>query len=1028
MQLAEYAIRHSRFAFVVCACFAALGLASFLAIPRLEDPHLEVPFFSVVAVYPGASATDIEQLIARPLEDAFKELDDINKIQATVRDGFASISVEFFYGTDPEKKYDDVLRQVNVKRPALPSGVVEIDVRKVQTINVASLQVALVSKDASYGRLQDVAEDLRRDFENVPGVRQARLHAFPLKQVRVSLDLERMAELRVSLGQVVSAIQGANLTLPGGSVELENRRFNVKTSGHYESIEEVKRTPIASNGTSIIYLEDIGEVEWTTADHEEMGRFNGERAMFVSVRPQEAQNLFKMNAHLREVAESFSKALPGDILLEVGWDQSENIARRLGSLERDFLIAVGLVLLTVLPLGLRASALVVVSIPLSLALGITALYYSGFTLNQLSIVGCVIALGLLVDDSIVVVENIARFRRMGYNAKAAAIAGTKQIAVAVIGTTFTLLFGFFPLLMVPGGPGQYMRSLPLTVVYTVFASMIVALGVVPLLSSYMLRGATKEEGNILLRTLQRIISATYRPILHWCMQHRWSTLAGAALLTIASFALMPRVGFSLFPKAGIPQFLVKIEAEEGASVAATDSIARQAEAVLRRHPEVKTTFTTVGNRNPQVYYNEVPQSNKPNIAEIFATLGNYKQNTLPQFFATLRQQMDEIPGARILVKEFENGPVVEAPLVVRLFSDDLESLRVAAARVHGYVDQVEGTHSVENPLRVQRTDIRIWIDRAAAALLGVPEAEIDRAVRLAFGGIDVSRFREADGDEYAIQVALPRGERATLENWQHLRVQSATTGAYIPIAQLADWEFEKSAPIIQRYNRERSVAVTAFVSHGYNVARLNAQIAEGVSQLELPDGVKFKMGGEAETQQETFGGLGGAVLVTLFAIFGILVLEFRSFRGTLIVGSVIPLGILGGIFALWLTGQSLSFTAGIGFVALIGIEIKNSILLVDFTNQLRADGVELKEAIERAGEVRFLPIVLTTLTAVGALLPLCIEGSDLYSPLATVIVGGLISSLVLSRLVTPVLYSLIPPPMPKDLEDGTVQPRAAVRV
>ena len=1011
MKLTDYAVKHSQFTLVVFACLAALGLTSFLTIPRLEDPNLKIPSFIVVAVYPGANATDIEQLVARPLEDAFKELDDIDKIRSSVKDGYVSVTVEFFFGTDPEKKYDEILRQVNVERGRLPSGVTEIDVRKIQTVNVAMMQVALVSPEASYARLQDLAETLRKRFEAVAGVRQARKHAFPEKQVRVSLDLDRIAQLKLPLGQIIGAIQGDNAVIPGGAVELGDRRFNLKTSGSYADIEEVRRTPVVRSGEAVVRLGEIADVQWTTADKEDFGRYNGERAVFVTARPREAQNLLAMSEGLRAEIERFRATLPGDVRLELGWDQSINVESRLGRLEHDFIIAFALVLLTVLPLGFRASLLVLVSIPLSLAMGLTVLHYAGYSLNQLSIVGCVIALGLLVDDSIVVVENIVRFRRMGRGPVEAAIEGTRQIAVAVVGTTATLLFAFLPLLMLPGGPGQFIRSLPLAVVFTVLASMFVALTIIPLLASLVLRGPETGEGNLLLRLLHRGISRTYRPILHWVMQHRIAALAASALLVAGSFALVPQIGFSLFPKAGVPQFLVQIEAEDGASLAATDAIARRVEALLAKNPQVENFFTTVGNNNPQIYYNEVPAATKANVAEIFAALKTYDPKRSPAVFAALQRELAEISGAQIVVKEFENGPPIEAPIAVRILADDLDVLARYSAEVERVLSGIEGTRSVNNKLRVRRTDLRVVINKPMAAMLGVPETEIDRAVRLAFAGIEVGKFRESDGDQYAIQVALPRGERATLDNWPKIQVQSATTGAYVPIAQVAELAFESAPPVIQRYNRERSATVTAFAADGYNVDRLTRATEAELTTIMWPAGVRWSFGGEVESRKESFGGLGGAILIAAFGILAILVLEFGSFRGTLIVASVIPLGFIGGILGLWLTGYSLSFMAAIGFVALIGIEIKNSILLVEFTDQLRTEGVELKAAIEQAGEIRFLPVVLTTMTALGALLPLALQGSGLYSPLAVVIIGGLISSLLLSRLVTPVLYSLLPPPL-----------------
>jgi len=1012
MKITEHAVRHSQFTLVVFLCLAVLGWNAYRTIPRQEDPDIKVPAFFVVAVYPGANAKEIEQLVARPLEDAIKELDDVDKIRSTVRDGYAYIGVDFTYGTDPEKKYEDVLRQVNVERPRLPAGVIEIDVRKLQTINVAMMQIALVSADASYPRLQELAESLRKRVEAVPGVRQARKHAFPEKQLRVSLDLDRISQQRLSLGQVITAIQGDNTSLPGGSVEVGDRRFNLKTSGSYASLDDVRMTPLLTTGAAVVYLKDVAEVAWTTADKEDFGRYNGERAVFVTVRPRAAQNLLDLSRALREEIARFQPALPGDVRLEIGWDQAANVELRLGRLEHDFLIAFALVLITVLPLGLRASMLVVVSIPLSLAIGVAVLAAFGYSLNQLSIVGCVIALGLLVDDSIVVVENIARFRRQGHGPAAAAVQGTQQIAVAVLGTTGTLLFAFLPLLMLPGGAGQFIRSLPLAVVYTVLASLLVALTIIPLLASLVLRGDEDTEGNFLLRGLHRGIERSYRPLLHWCMQHRIWTLVVSAALVAGSLALVPRIGFSLFPKAGVPQFLIQIEAEDGASIAATDTVARQVESVLAATPAVARYFTTVGNNNPQIYYNEGPQAPKASIADIFAALHEYDPKQSPAFLEDLRAKLLAIPGARIVVKEFENGPPIEAPIAVRIFAEDLDVLATLSARVESLLRGIEGTQAVSNPVRTRRTDLRVVINKPVAASLGVSEVEIDRAVRLAFAGLEVGRFRESNGDERVIQLALPRGERATLENWPKIKVQSAATGAYLPIAQVAELKFESAPPVIQRFNRERSSTVTAFVRDGYNVNALTQLAATRLRDLEWPAGTRWSFGGEVESRKESFGGLASAILIAACGIMAILVLEFGSFRGTAIVASVIPLGFIGGLVGLWLTGYSLSFMAAIGFVALIGIEIKNSILLVDFTNQLRAQGVELRQAIEQAGEIRFLPVVLTTFTALGALLPLALQGSGLYSPLAVVIMGGLVSSLLLSRLVTPVLYSLIPPARP----------------
>jgi multidrug efflux pump subunit AcrB len=1013
MKITDFAVRNPQFTILVFLALSAVGIISLQSIPRSEDPDPEFPGAIVVVQYPGANQHDLEQQVAQPIENAIKELDRVAKIVTRVEDGVCVVSTDFEYGCDPDKKYDETLRQVNSVRPQLPAEITSIDVRRWRTTDVALLQVALVTDGASYARLADLADDLRKRFERVPGVRQVKRWAYPEKQVRVSLDLDRLAAQQIPLGRVLDAVAGDNLNIPGGAVELGARRFNLRTSGYYTSLDQIRATPIGGTGTASIHVGDVARVSWDYEDTEYIARYNGRKAVWVTATMKDRQNVFAVREELIAAVAAFRQTLPGDVVLEIGFDQSVNVAHRLGGLLRDFAIAIGLVLITVLPLGLRASLLVMLSIPLSLAMGVAALYFTGFTLNQLSIVGLVIALGLLVDDSIVVVENIARFRRQGSPPLEAATLATQQIAVAVIGTTFTLVFAFLPLLALPGGPGMFIRSMPVAVVYTVIASLIVALTIMPFLASRLLGGHESPEGNRLLRGLQKLIHTTYRPLLHWCMQHRVKTLLGAAALFAGSLALVPVIGLSLFPSAGIPQFLVQVELPEGTSLTTTDALSREIEARVARLSFIATVQANVGRGNPQVYYNKPQENQRANYAEILATLRRYDAHTSPADLERVRAVVADLPGAIITVREFEQGPPINAPIEVRIFGEDLEALARVAGRVEILLNRLPGAFSVNNALRVPRTDLQLVIDRPKAALLGVPLPEIDRTARFGVAGLIASRYIEPNGDGDGIRVMAPRGERGDLSQWNRLHVTSVG-GASVPLAQLARLDFTRSPNTITRFDRQRYTSVSARVLPGYNTGKLTEEVNRELQAIELPPGFRFAFGGEVESSRESFGGIGSAIIVAVFGVLAVLVLEFRSFRGTLIVASVIPLGVIGGVLALFLGGFSLSFVATVGFVALIGIEIKNSILLVDFTNQLRARGVALKEAIEQAGEIRFLPVVLTTLTALGALLPVAIEGSAMFAPIAYVIIGGLISSLLLSRLVTPVMYSLIPPPGPQE--------------
>ncbi len=1012
MKITEFSVKNPQFTILVFLALAAVGLLAFSSIPRAEDPDPSFPGGMVIVQFPGANQNDLEQQVARQIEDAVKELDRVDKLVTKVQDGVCVVSVDFEYGTDPDKKYDELLRQVNKVRPLLPAEIESIEVYRYRTSDVAVMQLALVSPEASYARLAKLAEKLRKHFERVPGMREAKQWACPEKQVRVALDLDRLAQLRVPVGQVLDAIATNNFNLPGGAVELGSRRFNLKTSGYFTSLEQVRAVPLLATGRATVRLGDVAEVSWDYEDTEYVARFNGVRAVWVTATMNEKQNIFDVGAGLIAAAEEFRKDLPGDWAPEVGFDQSANVSHRLGGLLRDFLIALALVLITVMPLGWRASLLVLVSIPLSLAMGITLLHFTGYTLNQLTIVGLVIALGLLVDDSIVVVENIARFRRNGYAPVEAALQGTQQIAVAVLGTTFALVFAFLPLLALPGGSGSFIRCLPLAVVYTVLASLVVALTLMPFLASHLMTAHEGAEGNRLLRGMQHVIHTTYRPVLHWGMQHRRSTLAGAALLFVASLALVPAIGFSLFPTAGIPQFLVQIELPEGSSVEATDAVTRKVEERLATQPFIRHFQANIGHGNPQVFYGMEESSYRANFTEILATLKEYDPKRTTDQLETLRRNLASIPGVTITVREFENGPPISAPIEVRIFGEDLAELARIAGDVEKLISAIPGTTNVQNPLRVPRTDLQLVIDRPKAALLGVPLQEIDRVARLGVAGLVATRYIESDGNSYDVRVMPPRGVRGDLTQWAHLSVVSQN-GAVVPLGQVATLEFSRSPSSISRYDRQRFVGVTARVQPDFSTDRLTTEVESRLGKLAMPSGFRYEFGGEVESSRESFSGIGTAVIVAIFGVLAVLVLEFRSFRGTFIVASVVPLGVIGGLLALFLTGYTLSFVATIGFIALIGIEIKNSILLVDFTNQLRAEGVPLMEAIERAGEVRFLPVVLTTFTALGALLPVAVEGSGLFSPLAVVIIGGLISSLLLSRIVTPVMYSLIPPPGPE---------------
>ena len=416
MRIAEFSVRRWRFTVVIFVMLAALGVASWRSIPRAEDPSFPIPIYTVVAVLPGATPVDLERLVVKPIEDKVTELERLKEIDARVGDGLAVIQVEFDAGVDAERKYDEVVREVNALRASMPAELTTLEINKTTSLNVSILQLALVSELAPYRTMDSLAQDVEERIERVPGIRRAERWAAPGREVRVLLDLGRLAELGLPPGAVLAAIQGESADVPGGSLDAGGRRFNVKTSGSYESLDQVAGTVVASSGGTLVRVADVAQVQWADAEPTHVGRYNGRRAVFVTAQLQDGQVIGDVRDAVWRELDAFEQSLPAGITLERPFDQAANVSHRLTRLGEDFAIAIGLVLVTLIPLGFRASGIVLVSIPLSLAMGVALLHALGYSINQLSIVGFVIALGLLVDDSIVVVENIARHLREGYSA------------------------------------------------------------------------------------------------------------------------------------------------------------------------------------------------------------------------------------------------------------------------------------------------------------------------------------------------------------------------------------------------------------------------------------------------------------------------------------------------------------------------------------------------------------------------------------------------------------------------------------
>lgn len=1008
MRLPSLAIKNNQFIYVMVGLALFLGLRSFFSMPKSEDPFLELPNYTIIVVYPGTSPEDMEDLIVDPVEEVVDELDEITEIRTEITNGLAVFQIEAEFGIDYDEKYDEILATVTGIRPDLPADIFSLEVEQFKPEErVVIQQFALVSDNVPYKILYDVAEDFQDEVEKIDFVKSTEIEAYPVEEIRISVNFQKMAQLSIPLSQVLGLLRGNNANIPGGDIASDGLTFNIQSTGGYEDLEEIANTAIRSADNQIVYLKDFASVEFDYDDQQWFARYNQDRCIYLTVNQKRGSNILTLAEELKKVEAGFQSKLPEGVQLVTAFEQAPAVAFRINDFISNLLqgiILVGVIIWIFL--GWRPAVVVMTIIPLSIILAVTVLDLNNYALQQISIAALVIALGLLVDNAIVVIENIVNFKNEGHKIKEAASLGTKEVGYAIISSTVTTVLAFAPLSLLQSGPGEFLRTLPLTVIYALTASLILALVFTPIVSSKVLN--SKQVGTkqtLVRRLMDKLIVKFYRPSISFALKRGWLImLIGFGLFGFAG-ALFPGIGVSFFPTADKPLLLISVDMPYTANLKRTDKAISYIESVLDTTDYVDSYIVNTGHGNPQVYYNRIPEEYKKYHGEVVV---NFKEWDPPKFYATLQQFRDTFrafPDGKIYFRELKNGAPFEAPIEILLLGDELTVLKKIAADVEEMVRQTAGTEDVDNPLALSKTDIKVEINRDKASLYNLSLLDIDRTVRASLNGVAVDKATiEEEDDTFPMTLRIPFVEEPTIDDFDKVYVASAT-GHQVPLSQVSDIQFKAEYAKINHFNLERSIGITANVIDPDKTTEVTQAILPMLDAYNWPEGYSYYIGGEYETQQESFGDLGTLLIIAMLGIFAVLVLQFRSFVQPMIIFSAIPLAITGSFIALFLTGWSFSFFAFVGFISLIGIVVNNSIILVDYTNQLIGEGKEKVEAIKQAAERRFVPIVLTTATTILGLVPLTFSGSNLWSPLGWTLIGGLISSMLLTLIVVPVLYN-----------------------
>lgn len=1002
MQLARSAIKNSQFTLTIVILMVLVGIVSYFTMPRSEDPQFDIPITLVEIIYPGASPHDVETLVIKPLEDELSEIEGIKKIETQVRNDGARTEIKFLYGSDPQIAFNEVKQAVATIRPNLPAGVQDVLILKATPTSVAVVQLALWSEPTDYKTMEFYAKNLEKRLEAISEVKKADVWGYPQQIVAVELNLDLLQHYGLSVTHVNQVLQGRAVNITPGFIDASSRRFNVKASGNFQDLAQLAETVVFASSDVVLKLKDVASIDFSSNKPSYLAYFNDNPVIFITIEQRKDTNIFELTQKVKVVTNSFKQQLPDHVKLDVLFEQAQSVSTRVNGFFDNLwqgLILVGI--MSLLFLGLREALVVIAVIPLSFLIAIGWLDFAGFGLQQMSIVGLIIALGLLVDNAIVVTESIHREKSKFASLKEAAASGTSKVGWAVTSGTITTMLAFLPMLMLNSDTGDFIRSMPVTVVFVLFASLLLALAFTPLLASKLFTSKASK-----IKTLQHYVNqfaaSRYVEMLKLVLKWKVVVLVCAMAALIFMFSLFGKVGLSLFPKAEKPMILIDVQAPNNSSLNYTNKVMQEIAKSLKKYSQIEEIALNVGNSNPRIYYNEIPKRGVANFGQLLVTIKTFDEQKMTELVTQLRSELGQWHQANITVKEFTQGPVTDQPITIRLISDSLNDLEKVADDLAAHMAKIKGVINIENPIGVANSELLIDIDYEKAGLAGIDIHQLDTSLQTILSGNYIGNFSDDNGENYPIVV---RNYNSTIDTFNQLFIAN-NQGKKIPLSQVATLKMVKGHSEFFHFQKQRMAKVSAAADSGFSVSSLTQEIVSYLDSYSFPEGMYYNLGGEEESRQESFAGLSQIMIITAVGIFAVLVLQFKSFMQPLVIFTSIPFAIAGSVIGLYLFNLSFSMMAFIGLISLFGIVVNNAIILIDTTNRNYLESQNMRQAILDASVTRFTPILLTTLTTIGGLLPLTLYGGGLWQPLGVVIISGLCISALASFILVPLLTEL----------------------
>ncbi len=1017
MLLSDAAIGHRSTVFAVMLIAIVVGIYSYLTLPREATPDITIPYVLVVTPYEGVAPADIETLITLPIERKLKGLKEVEEIRSVSAEGSSMITIEFSPSVNIDNALQWVRDKVDQAKGDLPDDL-ESD-PSVLEINLSEFPILMVAVSGDIGEaaLKKVAEELEDRIEEVPGVLDVVLTGGRERQVRVEFDPDRMAAYRLSFSEILAAVQRENVNIPGGSIDIGQGKYLLRIPGEFTDPAQIDNLVVTVRDGRAIYFKDVAAVHDTFADRLSHARLNGRDSVTLAIKKRTGENIIGVADQVFAVLEEARRLVPPGVELSVTLNQSKDIRRMVAELENNILTGLVLVVSVLfLFLGLRNSFLVALAIPFSMLLTFGILQALGITLNMVVLFSLILALGMLVDNAIVIVENIYRHLGEGKSRARAAREAVSEVGWPVVSSTLTTLCAFFPMLFWPGIMGEFMKFLPLTLIVTLSASLFIALVFNPVLCATFMgraKAATAPQRQPpLLRLYQRTLEQALR---------RRGTVAvgsvGFLLLVVLGYWVLGH-GVELFPDTDPNQAFVEIRAPEGANLEVSNAIARTVEEIAAAESVLRCVSAEVGVAPSGEGDGSAGQTHLSKISLDFHERLDRRENS-NEVLARLRRNLAGIAGAEIKVEKQKNGPPTGPPVNIEISGENVETLGLLAARSRELIREVPGLVDLKDDFTKAKPEVRVLVDREKASLLGLSTAEISRMVKAAVSGTKLGVYRDGQ-DEYDIVARLPENRRQTLADIENLLVPTLS-GNPVPLSTVAALELGSGFGSIRRLNQKRVVTISGNTS-GRNSNEVLQDVQAALAGLDLPPGYRIVFSGEQKEQQKAAAFLAKAFIGAVFLISLVLITQFNSVLQAGIVMTSVVLSLSGVFIGLMLTATPFGIImTGIGVISLAGVVVNNAIVLIDYTNQLRRQGLAVAEAVVRAGVVRFRPVLLTAVTTILGLLPMAVgisfdfrslsweiggESAQWWGPMAVAVIFGLAVATVLTLVVVPVLYSL----------------------